>query len=228
MASQSLDQMRLPFAQTSYDRENLIVSDENKDLSEALESWDGHPDPYLVLIGGHGTGKSHFGTVWASEVGAARFEPHSVADLPLDALSEVCRGSVFLDDADRLRDQNALFHLLNLITQQGGRLLMTAQTAPSLWPVKLPDLVSRLAALRCLQLQQPSDETLSELLRRAASHRGLILDEPTRKVILTRMERSFDAVAAFIDAFDAELTRRPGVSPSTLARRAMAALYPER
>lgn len=228
MASQSLDQMRLPFAQSCHDRENLIISDANRDINETLVGWDGHPDPYLVLVGGHGTGKSHLGAVWASEAGAARLEPYSLADLPLDALSDICGGAVFLDDADRLRDESALFHLLNLIVQKKGRLLMTAQTVPSLWTVTLPDLVSRLAAMRCLHLRQPDDATLSELLRRAASRRGLVLDEATRKVILTRMERSFDAVASFIDAFDGELTRRPGASPSTLARRAMAALYPER
>lgn len=220
------NQLRLPFPSGPFDRASLIVSTSNQDVLASLDAWQQWPDRTLLIIGDEATGKSHIGNAWATEAGAARLTAQSVEALALPDMADLAATPVFLDDADKMLDHDQLFHLLNLIVQRSGTLVMTARCAPAHWGITLGDLASRLAAVRIIALHQPTDNILSELLSRGAARRGIILDEVTRKAILTRMDRSFAAAATFIEAFDSELTRRPGVSPSTLARGAMAALYP--
>ena len=53
-------------------------------------------------------------------------------------------GALALDDADTVADEELLFHLLNTARDRGLRLLLSGRTAASRWPVRLPDLSSRL------------------------------------------------------------------------------------
>lgn len=64
---------------------------------------------------------------------------------------------VVLEDGERLGEPAALFHLINLIRQEGGSLLLTGRRPPAQWSVGLADLASRLAGLLAVRLDEPDD-----------------------------------------------------------------------
>ena len=108
--------------------------------------------------------------------------------------------------------------LINLAREEGAFLLFTARSAPSLWPVALPDVVSRLRALPVIVLQAPDDAMLRGVIVKLAADRQLQLDESVVGYISTHIERSFAAARAAVIALDQEALRQ-GRPPS----RALAA-----
>jgi len=89
---------------------------------------------------------------------------------------------------------------------------------PSLWPVSLPDLVSRLRALPVVTLEGPDDALLLGVLLKVSADRQLALDDSVVRYLLTHIERSFAAARGAVIALDKEALRQ-GRPPS----RALAA-----
>jgi chromosomal replication initiation ATPase DnaA len=86
--------------------------------------------------------------------------------------------------------EEALFHLINLAPREGGGLMITARSAPTLWPAALPDLRSRLNALFVAELEEPDDVVLEGLLRRFFKARNIRPGEDVYAYLLRRIERS--------------------------------------
>ena len=114
------------------------------------------------------------------------------------------------DEAKRSRpalDERALFHLLNLIREEEAFLLITAQAAPGRWGVALPDLASRLRAVPTVALSAPDDALLRAVLVKLFADRQLGVDMSLVGYLATRIERSFAAARAAVEALDREALR---------------------
>jgi chromosomal replication initiation ATPase DnaA len=184
----------------AYRREEFIVSACNALAVGALDAWPQWPGGALVLVGPKGVGKSHLAQVWAKETGAARFS----AGQSIPALNP---GPVLVEDADRLGDDEALFHLIN----RAGGLLMTARAAPATWPAHIPDLRSRLNALHTAEIAEPDDAVLSGLLAKLFRARNIRPPEDLLPYLVARMERSAQAAEAIVSRLDqaSDAERRP-------------------
>ena len=92
--------------------------------------------------------------------------------------------------------------------KQDAFLLFTARTAPTIWPVVIADLVSRLRAIPVVTLQPPDDALLRAVIIKLAVDRQLKLDESTVSYLSTHIERSFAAARAAVIALDEEALRQ--------------------
>lgn len=155
-------------------------------------------------------------TIWAGAAGARVVSGRALGEI--DVPAALATGALVVEDAAAITDERALFHVINLAREEGVFLLFTARSAPSLWPVALPDVVSRLRALPVIVLQAPDDATLRGVIVKLAADRQLQLDESVVGYILTHIERSFAAARAAVIALDQEALRQ-GRPPS----RALAA-----
>src|SRR5207249_3343555 len=100
----------------------------------------------MVLMGPPGSGKSHLAEVWRQKSGArlVRADDLCVGSVP----GLLAAGALAIEDAPGQQlDEAALFHLFNAARQEKASLLLTSRSHLSRWPVKLPDLVSRLRAM---------------------------------------------------------------------------------
>ena len=211
-------QLRLALgSQPAFDRAHFIVSDRNREAVAAVDSWPNWPGGRLALIGPEGSGKTHLARAWAARTGAV------VAGDPGLDLARAPVGPILLEDVDRggVAD-DALFHLINR-ADAGGSLLLTARTAPRLWPAALPDLPSRLNALFAVEIGAPDDKVLEGLLLRFFRDRHIRPDPDLLPYLLRRMERSATAAQALVSRLDeaADASGRP--MTRALAREIMGA-----
>ena len=105
-------------------------------------------------------------------------------------------GALALDDADTVASEPLLLHLLNTARDRGLRVLLSGHAAPSRWPVRLPDLSSRLRAITAVEIRPPSDDLLAALLVRLLSDRQLSVAQSVQDWLLTRLPRSPAVLAA--------------------------------
>ena len=176
------------------DRASFIISPGNAEALAAIDGWRAWPDPRLVLVGPPDAGKSHLAAIWAEATGARTVE--GSLDLGGDAPS-----AVVVEDADRPEAGEAMFHLLNA-AEAGRAVLMTARTPPRDWPTALPDLRSRLNALRVIELGPPDDSVLLGLLEKFFRERNIRPEPDVAPYLAHRIERSAAAAAAIVARID--------------------------
>jgi chromosomal replication initiation ATPase DnaA len=133
-----------------------------------------------------------------------------------------------LDKADEIRDEPALFHLINLAREAGTFVLLLSRTPPEEMDIDRPDLASRLGGLARVALAPPDEAMLADLLVKRLSDRQLspVPDEVIAYVI-PRIGRSHAAVERAARALDEESLGRPGGLTLKAARAAMARLEEE-
>ncbi len=192
--------------------EDFLVAPPNADAVAWLDRWPDWPGSALVISGPAGCGKSHLAAVFMAERGARRLElgdlgPAAEADAP----------ALVLDDADRLAgdaaSEEALFHLYNHNRAAGSCLLLTAIEPPARWPIGLPDLASRLKAVAHVGIGAPDDALIQAVLVKLFTDRQLRVDADVVGFLLARMERSFAAARALVEALDrAALAKRRNIT----------------
>lgn len=199
-------QLRLPLERaTPLGRDSFVVGPSNAAAVQALDAWPGGVGGSLALVGPEGVGKSHLAADWAERTGAVALLG---AEAALVDLSSLEGRPVLLDDADQADDET-LFHLLNLAAAPGGALLLVGRTPPSGWPVVLPDLRSRLDALRIVPLAPPDDAVLAGLLRRLFEIRAIRASDDLIAYLVRRIERSALAAREAVERLDARSDQRP-------------------
>jgi len=181
--------------------EDFFISSSNEHAYELIETWPDWPKRMLMLIGPEGSGKTHLGSIWSHTVAAKII---SAADLSRDAIPRLAENPALVieDLPGQDLDETALFHLLNLINEQHGALLMTSSTYPSVWETRLPDLASRLRAVPVVELKQPDEALLRAVLVKLFADRQLKVEEPVITYLLSRMERSIANARQLVDVLD--------------------------
>lgn len=214
----SLQQLRLPLERADV-AEPPVVSACNAEASAVLERWPDGISSILALHGPAGGGKSRLAEAWAERVGAlplhggeaALIDPQEIEGLPL-----------LLDRAEDADDES-LFHLINLTQSGGGALLMVSRLPPNAWSCALPDLRSRLDAIRTVAVEAPDDVVMAAILRARFAERSIAPSDEVIDYLVRRLDRSADTAARAVERLDA--LHRPVTR--VLAREVLDALAQE-
>jgi chromosomal replication initiation ATPase DnaA len=167
-------------------------------LIEAMPDW---PLRGVLLVGPEGSGKSHLVSIWCEFPGAARIEAKDLVREDADRLT--AGGVVAVEDLhEGPVDEAAVFHLLNLAAERDASVMITSRAGPGELPLTLPDLISRLRAMRLVTLGAPDDDLLRRVLTKLFADRQLNVDPGVVSYIATRMERSFAAANRIVAALD--------------------------
>ncbi|MGF9692702.1 DnaA regulatory inactivator HdaA [Rhizobium sp. 0TCS1.26] len=193
---------QLPLALThdaATGREDLLVA---APVSAALAMIDAWPDwkaPVVILTGPAGCGKSHLASIWRDKAGAIDIHPTRGAE----AATVAATSPVVFEDADRRGfDDSELFHVINSVRENGRSLLITARLWPMSWPVVLPDLRSRLKAATVVEIGEPDEDLLGQVIVKLFADRQLHIDDRIVAYIVQRMERSMEAAQGVVDRLD--------------------------
>ncbi|MFS8044906.1 DnaA regulatory inactivator HdaA [Rhizobium sp. BR 314] len=180
-------------------RDDLLVADPLTAAVRIVDSWPNWPSPVVILAGPVGSGKSHLASIWSERCDATAVHPVAGSDAAVVAAN----GPVVFEDVDRLGfDDTELFHVINSVRENGTSLLMTSRLWPMSWPVTLPDLRSRLKAATVVEIGEPDEELLSQIIVKLFADRQLYIDDKLVLYIVNRMERSMNAAQLIVDRLD--------------------------
>lgn len=196
------DQLVFPFGlRPAHGRQDFIIGPCNEQAFRFIERWPDWPARSAAIYGPPGSGKTHLAHVW--QVAA-----EAIA-LPASALSSWRAllgpaGTVAIEDMDNSspspeRDRA----LLELFEQPSCTLLLTGRVPPLQWPAAIGDLRSRFDALLAFPIWAPDETLLLGLVRKHFADRQLEVPEAIATRILTHVERTPEAVAAFVARADA-------------------------
>lgn len=195
------EQLRLPLTRdVPHGATTFVRSPSNAYAVDALAAWPDSAGQVMAICGPAGCGKSHLAAIWAERVGAI---PLNGAEAAMADPLELEGRPVLLDIAQEADDET-LFHLINLAQQDGGALLMVSRPSPRRWQVDVPDLRSRLDAVRVVAMEAPDDTVLSAILAARFAERSITPGDGVIDYLVVRIDRSAAAAAAVVERLDAE------------------------
>ena len=204
-------------------REDFLVAPCNAAAVAWIDRFPDWPGSVAVLCGPEGSGKSHLLAVW-SDVAKAVFLVGT--DLTVDGLETAIgdAAAVAVDAADGVREPDTLFHLINMMRERGGHLLVAVREPPARWTFGTPDMRSRLAAAPLLELGAPDDAVLQAVMLKQFDDRRLAPGPDVLRYLTERMPRTFAAVSAVAAAMDRLSLAERRALTVPLARRVLAEL----
>lgn len=177
----------LPFPHSpQYDAADFLTADCNAEALTWLDHTADWPLRRLALWGPAGCGKTHLLHIWARQQGALLVPGPAVRLVPPER-------ALAIDDADAAPEQT-LLHTLNAAAEAGLPVLLAAREAPARWPVRLPDLASRLRAITVVPIRAADDGLLRALLARLLSERQFPVAELVQQFLLLHLPRTPGAI----------------------------------
>lgn len=190
----------LPIA-SAMTRDDFILDVANQNAFNMIVSWPDWPSNLVVLAGPVGSGKSHLAAIHNQQSGAV-FLKHDDLPKPED-LPVLGNTPVIVEDAHATQlDETRMFHLLNHVRERATTALITCRSWPDSWQLTLPDLRSRLRSAHPLELNEPGDQLLRQVMVKLFADRQLTVDTRVLDYILVRMERSLSAAGRLVDDLD--------------------------
>ena len=199
-------------------RADFFVSDANETAVTRIEDWQNWPLGKLALIGPAGSGKTHLAHVWASLTGGDVLAPRDLTDLDPSAVTAPLAidgmGGTLSDESETL-----IFHIHNALAAKGLPLLLTAEDGPARWPVRLPDLASRMTAADTARIALPDDQLLMAVLLKQFTDRQILVSPALVQWLGGRIERSFAAAQDAVERLDqASLSDGSAITRSLASR----------
>jgi chromosomal replication initiation ATPase DnaA len=180
-------------------RDDLLISDRLSAAVAIVDAWPNWPSPVVILAGPVGSGKSHLASIWRERSAAVDIHPTAGSSAAVAAAD----GPVVFEDVDRQGfDDTELFHVINSVRENGTSLMMTTRLWPMSWPVALPDLLSRLKAATVVEIGEPDEELLAQVIVKLFADRQLYIDDKLVLYIVNRMERSLNAAQTIVERLD--------------------------
>ncbi|OAN50745.1 DNA replication protein [Paramagnetospirillum marisnigri] len=187
---------------TALAEDDFLPAPCNAEALAWLERWPHWSGRVLAIHGPEGCGKTHLAHLFAARTGGVILPAHRLAVDMAPRLLEAAP-TLALEDCDGGElDEDALFHLINLVREQRAFLLLSGRLAPARWPVVLPDLRSRLNALPVASIGAPDDAVLAAVLVKQFADRQIKVGEGVVSYLLGRMDRSFAACARLVERLD--------------------------
>lgn len=181
------------------------------------------PQGRLALWGEAGCGKTHLLHRWATATRAQILNGPTLQ--PLGELPDLSTlTGLAVDDADAMADETTLLHLLNAAAEARLPVLLAAHAPPARWPVRLPDLASRLRAMTAVEILPPDDELLRIMLAHLFKDRQHRVSRETQDWLLTRLPRTHAALRDAVDRLDRAAFGTSGGITRPLARAELADL----
>ena len=194
------NQLALPLgSRPAFRREDFIVAACNEQALRFIENWPDWPVRAAAIWGPRDSGKTHLARIFSDRSNARLVSASDLASLDLISPPD---GAIAVELGDAPANAERDPRLFALFERPSGTLLLTARTPPTQWKTALGDLKSRFDALLAFPLWAPDDDLLSALIRKHFADRQLDVPGNVVKRLMTHVERTPQAIAAFVARID--------------------------
>lgn len=191
-----------PFT-TSHSPADFAESSCNKKALQAIKNMHEWPYYALCIVGEKNAGKTHLTSVYHAERPTAKLLQRD--DIKKHTIFNISASHIIIDDADTIRDESAFFHILNIIKERKGSVLMTALSPPSQWSIRLADLKSRICSIPVIHLEAPDDKLRFDILIKLFSDRSISIDISIAEYILKYIKKDIHILHKVVQYTDAEM-----------------------
>ena len=144
-------------------------------------------------------GKSHLSNIWLKNNNALNLKSKL---LNLENISNI-NNNILIDDVFNEINEEFLFHLINHVSSNNLKILLTSDIKPISFEFKINDLSSRIKTFYFTEIFKPDDFLIMNLIIKLFSDRQLNLkNHEIINYITKRIDRSFDSVYSLINKID--------------------------
>ena len=180
----------------NYSDDDYFVSKSNELAFKVLLNQD-NSEKYIYLKGPSKSGKSHIGRLWQKINNAVEYNLDMYNDIIVQ------KRNIFIDDFILDISEEKLFHLINHIYNTNLKILITSTKLLTEYKFKIPDLSSRLKSFYFIEIFEPNDELINNLLIKLLYDRQIqINNEEIFSYIVNRINRTYLDIYNFVDKVD--------------------------
>ena len=193
-----MNQYNLTFdKKNSFNINNYITSNSNKEAFKIL--IEDNKLKSFFLYGPMKCGKSHLSNIWLKNNNALNLKSKL---LNLENISNI-NNNILIDDVFNEINEEFLFHLINHVSSNNLKILLTSDIKPISFEFKINDLSSRIKTFYFTEIFKPDDFLIMNLIIKLFSDRQLNLkNHEIINYITKRIDRSFDSVYNLINKID--------------------------
>jgi len=180
----------------NYESDYFFVSNSNKNAYSFLLDKK-NVERYIYLKGPSKSGKTHLGLLW-QEINNAILFKNDNYDIILNQ-----NNNIFYDDFSLNLNEEKLFHIINHCYNNNLKMLITSNLFPSKWCFKIKDLSSRIKSFHLIEIKNPDDELLNNILMKLLYDRQIIVKNKEIFFYITnRINRTYLDLYNFVEKID--------------------------
>lgn len=200
-----------PFAfgfHEDFDFASFLPGAANASLVSYLQQFAASRDPFCVVWGQSGSGKTHLLQALCQSEPCALYLPlRQLRDYGPEVLDGLTGHPLLvLDDLDLVIGQPAweerLFAICNAALNGNSKVCCSSSVAPASLHFSLADLRSRLQLAVTFEVQPADESTRRTLLQQLARRRGMELKSDVADYLLNRHQRDLPALLAVLEQLD--------------------------
>ena len=196
-----LNQLLLDFDhKIEFNEHDYYVSKSNYFAFNLIQNWTKWEKKILNIYGDTFSGKTHLAKIFQNKSKALYLTDNDVNEeiFKKIKLSEC----IVIDDFEKIKNENLLYSLFNLIYQDNKYLLILSNRAISDINYSLNDLNSRAKNCIFAQIENPDDDLIFAIIVKSFSDRQIKLEKKFLEYIIKRIERSYGKIYEFIYKVD--------------------------
>ena len=196
-----LNQLLLDFDhKIEFNEHDYYVSKSNYFAFNLIQNWTKWEKKILNIYGDTFSGKTHLAKIFQNKSKALYLTNNDVNEeiFKKIKLSEC----IVIDDFEKIKNENLLYSLFNLIYQDNKYLLILSNRAISDIDYSLDDLNSRAKNCIFAKIENPDDDLIFAIIVKSFSDRQIKLEKKFLEYIIKRIERSYGKIYEFIYKVD--------------------------
>ena len=180
----------------NFNQENYYVSDSNREAYDYVIN-ENEFVKYSIIHGPVKSGKTHLGLIWQNKNNAIIYSESNFQKVIKD------KKNVFIDNFFEKINEEYLFYIINHCYNNYLKILLCTDKFISDYKFQLKDLSSRLKSFNFIEIKQPDDELIVNLIIKLLFDKQIIIqNSEIFSYILKRINRTYQDIYLFVENID--------------------------
>ena len=179
-----------------FNQENYYVSDSNREAYDYVIN-ENEFVKYSIIHGPVKSGKTHLGLIWQKKNNAIIYSENNFQKVIKD------KKNIFMDNFFEKINEEYLFYIINHCYNNNLKILLCTDKFISNYKFQLKDLSSRLKSFNFIEIKQPDDELIVNLIIKLLFDKQIIIqNSEIFSYILKRINRTYQDIYLFVENID--------------------------